>query len=105
MLLRAGAAWRRAFSQYETIYPINLPMSNHLRKEKHRLRTDILIDLGSINRLDSLRRSNCKRILDGGVSPMERYELLPIIERLERIGAKIDKIYIDDRMTTKQVSV
>ena len=59
----------------------------------------------SIYRLDPLRKSNRKRILDGCVSPMERYELLPIIERLERIEEKIDKIYIDNWMSTKAVSI
>ena len=36
---------------------------------------------------------------------MERYELLPIIERLERIEAKLDKIHIDNWMTTKEVAI
>ena len=35
---------------------------------------------------------------------MERYELLPIIERLDRIEAKLDNIHTDRWMNMKQVS-
>ena len=34
---------------------------------------------------------------------MKRYELLPIIERLDRIEAKLDGIHTDKWMNTKQV--
>jgi hypothetical protein len=34
---------------------------------------------------------------------MERYELLPIIERLDRIEAKLDNIHTDRWMNIKQV--